>query len=59
VDILNPSLKEEIMVNEILEPIELIEPMSLMAEANSELDKITIYCRGPGYICKTGKIEED
>lgn len=40
---------------DLLEPIEVIEPLGLPAEFNIPLSDIIIKCRAPGYICKTGE----
>lgn len=44
------------MNQELFEPIELIEPLSLIADMQKE-GPIIISCRGPGYICKVGQAE--
>lgn len=44
-------------IKDLFEPLELIEPFELLSEANSVLEKTIIKCRYPGYICKTGEVE--
>jgi hypothetical protein len=46
-------------IKKFMEPLELIEPMELMSEFNTDCGAIVISCRDPGYLCRTGQISED